>query len=121
MSEGFNSRREPTIEFSHFLGVELRVGRVRSTRLNPKAQRPAYVMEVDFGDALGVKTTSAQVTTNYTADALVGRLVIAVMNFPPKRVAGVKSEVLVLAAVDDTAGTVLLSPERDVALGTRVL
>ena len=107
------------ITFDDFLRVDLRVGTVRSAALNPKARVPAYVLEIDFGP-LGMRTSSAQLTERYAADDLVGRQVIAVLNFPPKRVAGVKSEVLVLGAVDDAAGTTLLTLTHPVNDGTRV-
>ncbi|MCK5943662.1 MAG: tRNA-binding protein [Planctomycetes bacterium] len=114
-------RREPPIDIDHFDGVEMRVGRVISAEPNPKARVPAYVMRIDFGEAIGVKTTSAQITVNYAPEDLPGSLVVAVMNFTPKRIAGVKSEVLVLGAVDAESATVLVRPDREVRLGTRIL
>ncbi len=108
-----------TIQFDDFLAVDLRVGRVLSARLNPAARVPAFVLELDFGP-LGTRTSSAQLTANYDAADLVGRQVVAVMNFPPKRVAGVRSEVLVLGAVSESHGTVLLATEREVPAGTPV-
>ena len=110
---------EPMITFDDFLKVEIHTGTVLSARVNEKARKPAYVLEVDFGDALGVKTTSAQLTDRYTPDDLPGKQVVAVTNFPPLRVAGVKSEVLVLGAVDD-GGVTLLAPDSPVANGLRV-
>ena len=107
------------ITFDDFLRVDLRVGTVRSAALNPKARVPAYVLEIDFGP-LGMRTSSAQLTERYAAEDLVGRQVVAVVNFPPKRVAGIKSEVLVLGAVGDAAGTTLLTLTHSVADGTRV-
>lgn len=110
----------PEIDFSDFLKVDIRVGTLLSARLNEKARRPAYVLEVDLGE-LGIKLSSAQITEHYQAEDLVGTQVLAVVNFPPKRVAGVKSEVLVLAAVDEAKGTVLIRPDLKVANGTRML
>ncbi len=110
---------EPVIDFEQFLKLDLRVGTVRSARPNAAARVPSYVLEIDFGP-LGVKTSSAQLTERYRPEDLVGRQVVAVVNFPPKRVAGVKSEVLVLAAVDESAGTTLLALTHPVADGTRV-
>ena len=107
------------ITFDDFLRVDLRVGTVRSAARNPKARVPAYVLEIDFGP-LGMRTSSAQLTERYAAVDLVGRQVVAVLNFPLKRVAGVKSEVLVLGAVGDAAGTTLLTLTHPVADGTRV-
>lgn len=109
-----------TIDFEDFLKVELRIGIISAAKLNPKARKPAFALEIDFGE-VGVKRSSAQLTENYSAEELIGRQVMAVMNFPPKRVAGVKSEVLILAAVCPEKGTVLLSPDQDVGLGVRIL
>ena len=109
---------QPTIELADFQRVEMRVGTIRSACKNPQANKPAYVLEIDFGP-LGTKTSSAQITQCYSPESLLGRQVVAVMNFPPKRIAGVTSEVLVLAAVDG-AGTVLLSPTDAVENGTRI-
>lgn len=109
-----------TIEFGDFLKVDIRVGTVTKAYLNEKARKPAYVLEVDMGE-MGVKTSSAQITQHYEAETLVGTQVLAVVNFPVKRIAGVKSEILVLAAVDEEKGTVLIRPDLDVANGTRML
>lgn len=109
------------ISFDDFLKVDMRVGRIVQAKRNPKARKPAFALRIDFGEDLGVLDSSAQLTENYDEHELVGRQVIAVVNFPTKRVAGVESRVLVLAAVCEEAGTVLLVPERDVALGTRIL
>ncbi len=109
-----------TIDFDHFLKVGLVVGTIVSAQENPKARKPAYVLQIDFG-TLGIKSSSAQITENYSAHELIGRQVVAVVNFPSKRVAGIKSEVLVLAAVCEEKGTVLLSPTIEVSNGTRIL
>jgi len=109
----------PAIDFDHFLGVEIRAGTVLEAELNAKARVPAYRLSIDFGPC-GVKTSSAQITANYGADELVGRQVVAVLNFAPKRVAGVKSEVLVLGAVSDEHGVVLLEPTFAVENGARI-
>jgi tRNA-binding protein len=103
-----------------FLKVDIRIGTVLEVRLNEKARNPAYVLSIDFGDEIGVKTTSAQLTENYQPRDIVGKQVSAVMNFSPIRVAGVKSEVLVLAGVCATKGTVLLHPSESVDNGTNV-
>ena len=110
---------KPAVDFEHFLKLDVRVGTVRSARPNAAARTPSYVLEIDFGP-LGKKTSSAQLTERYRPDDLVGWQVVAVLNFPAKRVAGVKSEVLVLAAVDEAAGTTLLALTHPVADGTRV-
>ena len=110
----------PDLTFPDFLRVDIRVGRVLTAAPNPKALKPAYVLTIDFGDDLGVKTSSAQLTVHYTPEELVGRLVVAVVNFPPKRVAGIKSEVLVLGVPDRDGAVVLLAPTHDVPLGGRM-
>ena len=108
-----------TIEFDDFLKVSIHTGTILSATLNRKARKPAFVMEVDFGEQIGVKTTSAQITDFYDAAQLIGRQITAVINFPPLRVAGIKSEVLVLGVVTEQ-GVVLLQPEQPVANGLRV-
>lgn len=109
-----------TIEFEEFLLSDIRVGEILSAELNPKAHKPAYVMTIDFGSEVGIRTSSAQLTDNYTSDELVGSRVIAVVNFAPKRIAGIKSEVLVLGVPDECGAVVLLRPEHQVPLGGRV-
>lgn len=108
------------IEFSDFLKVKMYVGTIVSAATNSKAKKPAYKLEIDFGE-LGIKTSSAQITENYEISDLKGKQIIAVLNFPPKRVAGVTSEVLVLAAVCSERGTVLLEPTFSVENGTKIL
>jgi tRNA-binding protein len=108
------------IAFADFLTVDMRVGRVVAARLNPTAIKPAFHLEVDFGPEIGVRHSSAQLTVHYTERSLIGRLVVAVVNFPPKRIAGVKSEVLVLGVPDPAGAVVLLQPDREVPLGGRM-
>src|SRR4051794_23796026 len=88
-----------------FFQVDIRVGRVISAALNPKARKPAYRLEIDFGP-LGARTSSAQLTALYTPDDLVGRQVLAVVNFAPRRVAGVESQVLVLGVPDEDGNVI---------------
>jgi tRNA-binding protein len=109
-----------TISWEDFQRVDIRVGRILSARPNPEARKPSYVMTVDFGAEVGVKTSSAQLTVHYTPEELVGKQVIAVVNFEPKRIAGVKSEVLVLGLPDEDGAVVLLTPTKDVPLGGRM-
>lgn len=115
-----NTMTPDKIEFSDFLKVGIYAGTVIEAELNPKAKKPAYRLKVDFGP-LGIKDSSAQITANYVASELVGKQVVAVLNFEPKRIAGVKSEVLVLAAVCEQKGTVLLEPNLPVENGARVM
>ena len=109
-----------SIDFDAFLAVDIRVGQITGAAANPKALKPAYILIIDFGSELGTRTSSAQLTVHYTPESLVGRRVIAVVNFEPKRIAGVKSEVLVLGVPDEAGAVVLLVPDLDVPLGGRM-
>jgi tRNA-binding protein len=109
-----------TIGFDDFLKVDIRVGTVVSAAPNPAARKPAYVLQVDFGPAIGRKTMSAQLTELYAVEQLVGRQVAAVVNFPPKRIAGVKSEVLVLGFPDAQGHVVLVGVDHPVPDGGRL-
>lgn len=113
------SKMKNTVDVQDFLKLSICTGTVMSASLNEKAREPAYVMKIDFGPELGVKTTSAQITDQYTTEGLVGKQIVAVTNFPPLRVAGVKSEVLVLGAVTDL-GVVLLATDNEVPNGTSI-
>src|SRR5829696_10538513 len=97
----------------------MRVGRIVEVEDFPEARRPAWKLRVDFGPEIGVKRSSAQIT-NYAREELEGRLVVGVVNFPPRQIGPVRSEVLVLGAIDDEKGVVLLAPDADVALGDRI-
>lgn len=108
------------IEFEDFLKVDIRAGTILSACLNPKARNPAYVLEIDFGEVLGVKKSSAQITKNYSENELIGKQILAVVNFPEKNVAGVKSQVLVLAVVCEKSGTVLIEPNIPVKNGEKL-
>jgi tRNA-binding protein len=100
--------------------LDMRVGRVTRVDEFPEAREPAWKLEIDFGPELGLKRSSAQIT-HYSRERLEGRLVVAVVNFPPRRIAGFASEVLVLGALDRDKGVVLLAPDApDVQLGSRI-
>ena len=105
--------------FDAFTSLDIRVGRVLEALDFPQARRPAYRLRIDFGP-LGVKNSSAQITDYYRPEDLVGKLVVAVTNFPPKQVANFVSEVLVLGVYDQSGCVVLLQPDRDVRPGDRV-
>jgi len=105
------------LSYAEFQRVDIRVGRVVAVDDFPEARKPAYKLRIDFGGDLGVKKSSAQATKHYTKDALLNRLVIAVVNFPPKQIGPYMSEVLTLGVPDGEGGVVLLVPERDVPLG----
>lgn len=107
------------ITWEQFEAVDMRVGRIVAVADFPEARVPAWKLEIDFGPQIGRRRSSAQIT-NYSRDELEGSLVVAVVNFPPKRIGPVVSEVLVLGALDDELGVVLLRPDRDAALGDRI-
>ena len=108
------------ISFDDFLKVDVRVGRVIEAEDFPEARKPAYKMRIDFGPDIGIKKTSAQITKQYTPDTLVGKLVMAVVNFPPRQIGPVMSEVLTLGVPDEDGEVVLLTPDKDVPIGGRL-
>jgi tRNA-binding protein len=108
-----------TIDLSDFERVDMRVGRVLTAEPLPEARKPAYKLRIDFGP-LGTRRSSAQLTVHYRPEDLRGRLVIAVLNFPPRQIGPVRSEVLVLGVPDPDGAVVLLEPSTDVPLGGRV-
>ena len=107
------------ITFEEFTQVEIRTGTILEAILNPKAVKPAYEIKIDFG-TLGIKTSSAQITKNYSPGNLIGLQITAVVNFPLKRIAGVNSEVLVLGAYSENKEVVLLTPAESVEDGSLV-
>ena len=107
------------INFEDFMRVDLRVGTILDARVNEKAHKPAYVLTIDFGNH-GIRTSSVQITKNYTPEDLPGNQVVAVMNFPAKRIADFNSEVLVLGAYSDSRDVVLLQLTHPVENGSRV-
>ncbi|CTQ60058.1 tRNA-binding protein YgjH [Roseibium album] len=108
------------ISFDDFLKVDVRVGKVVEAEEFPEARKPAYKMRIDFGPDIGIKKTSAQITKHYTPESLVGKLVMAVVNFPPRQIGPVRSEVLTLGVPDDEGEVVLLTPDKDVPIGGRL-
>jgi tRNA-binding protein len=108
------------ISYAEFDRVDIRVGRIVGVDDFPEARKPAYTLHIDFGTAIGVRKSSAQVTKHYTKETLLNRLVVAVVNFPPKQIGPFRSEVLTLGVPDGDGGVVLLTPERDVPLGGRM-
>ena len=108
------------IAFDDFQKVEIRVGRVLRAEPFPEARKPAIKMWIDFGPEIGERKTSAQVTAHYTPEALIGRQVVAVVNFPPRQIGTFMSEVLVLGLADAEGEVVLLAPDREVPLGGRM-
>lgn len=108
------------ISFDDFLAVDIRVGTIIIAEDFPEARKPAYKLQIDFGDEIGVKKSSAQITDHYSTDDLVGRQVIAVVNFPPRQIGPVRSEVLTLGLSDEGGRIVLLAPDQKVPNGQRM-
>ncbi|USG62369.1 tRNA-binding protein [Sneathiella marina] len=108
------------ITFDDFLAVDIRVGRVLEANEFPQARKPAYKLKVDFGGEIGIKKTSAQITDLYQTDDLIGRLVIGVVNFPPRQIGPFMSEVLILGFDDGEGRISLISPGHEVPLGGRL-
>ena len=109
------------ITWDDFKKVELRVGRVVAARPFPEARKPAFVLEIDFGEEIGLKKSSAQITDLYDVEDLPGTLVVAVVNFPKKQIGPLMSECLVTGFHDEQGRVVLCRPESDVPLGARLL
>jgi tRNA-binding protein len=108
------------ISFDDFLKVDIRAGTVLRAEPFPEARKPAFKLWIDFGPEIGEKKTSAQITDHYAPDALVGRQVMAVVNFPPRQIGPFMSEVLTLGLSDDAGGIILLAPDQPVANGQRM-
>ena len=109
-----------TLSFDEFLAVDIRAGQVIDAQPYPEARKPAIKLWVDFGEEIGVRKSSAQITENYDIDGLIGRQVMAVVNFPPRQIGKFMSEILVLGVPDADGQVVLLSPDKDVPLGARM-
>jgi tRNA-binding protein len=107
------------IDIDHFHAVDMRVGRIVAVEDFPEARVPAWKLTIDFGEEIGHMRSSAQIT-NYPREELEGTLVVAVVNFPPRQIGPFRSEVLVLGALDDDLGVVLLRPDQDAAVGSRI-
>lgn len=108
------------LDFDTFLETDIRVGRVTKSEPFPEARNPAIKLWVDFGDEIGTKKTSAQITAHYLPEDLVGRMVLGVVNFPPRQIGKFMSEFLLLGVPDGSGGIVLLTPDQDVPLGGRM-
>jgi tRNA-binding protein len=108
------------LSYAEFERVDIRVGRIIDVQDFPEARKPAYKLRIDFGPELGIRKSSAQVTKHYVKGDLVNRLVVAVVNFPPRQIGPFMSEVLTLGVPDAEGAVVLLTPERDVPLGGRM-
>ncbi|MBD3787669.1 MAG: tRNA-binding protein [Sphingomonadales bacterium] len=108
------------VTFDDFLKLDIRVGKIIAAEPFPKARKPAYKLVIDFGPEIGTKKSSAQITTHYTPEALIGRQVMAVVNFPPRQIGPFMSEVLTLGVPDAAGEVVLIAPGQDVPLGGRL-
>ncbi len=108
------------ISYDDFTRVDIRVGKIIQVEDFPQARKPAYKLRIDFGPELGIKRSSAQITSHYSKEELLGKQVIAVVNFPPKQIGPFLSEVLTLGVPDDKGQVVLLSPTQDVPLGGKM-
>jgi tRNA-binding protein len=109
------------IEFDHFAQVDMRVGRIVAAEPFPEARKPSYRLRIDFGPELGERVSSAQLTVTYPDPAaLIGRQVVAVVNFPPRRIANFPSQVLVLGAMGQDGNVWLLEPDPEAPLGSRI-
>jgi tRNA-binding protein len=108
------------ITLDQFQAVDMRVGKIVEVENFPEARRPAFKLKVDFGPEIGIKQSSAQLPPRYDKDELIGRQIVAVMNFPPLRIAGFKSEVLVLGAIQADDSVILLEPEDESELGASI-
>ena len=109
-----------TITYDDVEKVDIRVGRITRAEPFPEARKPAYKLWVDFGEGIGEKRSSAQITRHYAPEELIGRQVLAVVNFPPRQIGTVRSEVLVLGVPDAEGEVVLIGPGHDVPLGGRL-
>ncbi|MDP9195181.1 MAG: tRNA-binding protein [Pseudomonadota bacterium] len=108
------------ITYDDFLKADIRVGTVIAADAFPQVRKPAYVLQIDFGPEIGVKKTSAQITVHYTPESLIGKQVCAVINFPPKQIGPIQSEVLVLGFTDSNGAVVLVNPDQAVPDGQRL-
>ncbi|HEX6818902.1 MAG TPA: tRNA-binding protein [Ktedonobacterales bacterium] len=110
----------PEITYDDFEKVDIRVGRILSAEPLAGARKPAYKLRIDFGPQIGIKQSSAQITVHYQPEELVGRQVLAVLNFPARRIAGYRSDVLTLGVADADGAVILIAPDREAPLGARL-
>ncbi len=111
---------EPLIDFGQFLAVDIRIGRIVTAQPFPEARKPAYKLTIDFGGVIGIKRSSAQITEHYQPEDLPGRMVAAVVNFPPRQIGKFMSEVLTLGFPGADGAVILFAPDQNVPLGSRL-
>ena len=111
---------EKTIDFDKFLAVDIRAGTIIEAEVFPEARKPAFKLKIDFGPDIGIKKSSAQITEHYTPETLVGRQIMAVVNFPPRQIGPFMSEVLTLGFADDEGKVILATIDKSVANGERM-
>jgi len=110
----------PEITIDDFLKVDIRVGKIIEVKEFPEARKPAWKLKIDFGEKIGIKKTSAQIVANYSADDLIGKQIMAVVNFPPRQIGPFMSEVLTLGFTDEDNNVVLASIDKHVPVGGRL-
>jgi tRNA-binding protein len=120
MSHDSEAPAAPTISFDQFLAVDIRVGTILEAEPFPEARKPAFKLKIDFGPAIGIKRSSAQITEHYTLETLIGRQIAAVINFPPRQIGKFMSEVLTLGFPDENGKVVLFAPDLKVPNGGRL-
>lgn len=106
--------------YDDFIKLDIRIGKIIDVQDFPEARKPAYKLSIDFGTELGIKKSSAQLPQNYTKEDLLGKQILAVINFPPRQIGPVKSEVLTLGLPDENGECVLIAPDRSVPLGGKL-
>lgn len=109
------------ISYADFEKVDIRIGTIIEAEVFPEARKPAYKLRIDFGPEIGIKRSSAQITVHYTPETLIGRQVMAVVNFPPRQIGPVRSEVLTLGFEDEAGAIVLGAPERTIPNGRKIM
>ncbi|HEV7952107.1 MAG TPA: tRNA-binding protein [Candidatus Saccharimonadales bacterium] len=106
--------------YDDFTKLDIRIGKIVDVQDFPEARKPAYILQIDFGDELGVKKSSAQLPQNYSKEDIIGKQILAVVNFPPRQIGPIRSEVLTLGLPDENGACILVTPDRDVPLGGRL-
>ncbi len=120
ITHDLDANAENEISFSDFLKVDIRVGEIIQAEVFLEARKPSYLLQIDFGKVIGLKKSSAQITVHYQCKDLIGKKVAAVVNFPPRQVGPIRSEVLVVGFSDLKGAVVLFSPDKDVPNGSRL-